>query len=140
MGFGRNETFMKKRRVIRLLSAIGMAAAPWAVAAEPSVYPTGTTIYDPQKAFNSFVLFAGGDGVTRLIDLNGAVAHEWRNTGQPPFFIDPALAGGARGHIFVTLAAGRVPACATAGRPARLRASRIYYGRESGSCRASSMI
>ena len=28
-----------------------------AASANPRVFPTGTTIYDPQKAYNSFVLF-----------------------------------------------------------------------------------
>ncbi len=71
--------------------------------AEPSVYPTGTTIYDPAKAYNSFVLFPGGDDVSRLIDLTGNVVHEWKYSGQPVAFINPALIDGKRGHIFVTL-------------------------------------
>lgn len=71
--------------------------------AEPSVFPTGTTIYDPAKADNSYVLFSGGDEVSRLIDLTGKVVHEWKYTGQPVAFIDPTLIGGARGHVFVTL-------------------------------------
>lgn len=71
--------------------------------AEPSVFPTGTTLYDPQKAYNSYVLFTGGDDVTRLIDLTGQVVHQWSYGGQPAVFIDPALVGGARGHVFVTL-------------------------------------
>ncbi|MGA9599777.1 MAG: aryl-sulfate sulfotransferase [Methylocystis sp.] len=85
-----------------LLSLAAFCGAP-AARAEPSVFPTGTTIYDPARAFNAFVLFAGGDGVSRLIDLNGNVVHEWKFTGQPVSFIDPALVGGARGRIFVTL-------------------------------------
>ncbi len=48
-------------------------------------------------------LFAGGDDVSRLIDLTGKVVHEWKYAGQPVAFIDPALTGGARGHVFVTL-------------------------------------
>ena len=63
----------------------------------------GTTIYDPAKTYNSFVLFAGGDNVSRLIDLNGKVVHEWKFGGQPVAYLDPALAGGAKGHVFVTL-------------------------------------
>jgi len=86
-----------------LLLSLAAFCATTAARPEPSVFPTGTTIYDPARAFNSFVLFAGGDGVLRLIDLNGNVVHEWKFTGQPAAFIDPALVGGARGHIFVTL-------------------------------------
>jgi len=84
-----------------LVLALSSATAP--ACAEPSVFPTGTTIYDPTRAFNSYILFTGGDDISRLVDLTGAVAHEWRFSGQPVAFIDPALVGGARGHVFVTL-------------------------------------
>lgn len=80
-----------------------LRAGLFPVRAEPSVYPTGTTIYDPSRAYNSFVLFAGGDDISRLIDLNGNVVRDWKYSGQPVAFIDPALLGGRRGHIFVTL-------------------------------------
>lgn len=70
---------------------------------EPSVYATGVTRYDPAKAYNSYVLFSGADKVTRLIDLNGNVVHEWKYVGFPSVFLDPALAGGRRGHVLVTL-------------------------------------
>ena len=45
----------------------------------PSVHPTGTTIYDPQKCFNGFTVFeAYGKGVM-LIDMNGREIHLWEN-------------------------------------------------------------
>jgi len=86
---------------VAALMGAGALASP--ICAEPSVYPTGTTIYDPAKAYNTFVLFAGGDNISRLVDLNGKVVHEWKYSGQPVAFIDPALIGGERGHVFVTL-------------------------------------
>lgn len=96
-----------KRRVIRIAGAsiflLSLSAAIGPAGAEPSVYPTGTTIYDPSRAYNSYVLFAGGDDVSRLVDLSGKVVHEWKYTGQPVAFIDPALIEGQRGHVFVTL-------------------------------------
>src|SRR5215831_7521595 len=67
-----------------------------------SVFPTGTTRYDPKKAFNSFVLFTS-DAAARLIDMNGNVVHEWKNEGDLATLIDPTLAGGTRGHVLVTL-------------------------------------
>ena len=45
--------------------------------AGPSVFPTGVTRYDPDRAYNSYVLFSGADRITRLIDLNGNVVNEW---------------------------------------------------------------
>jgi hypothetical protein len=70
----------------------------------PSVYPTGVTIYDPAKVYSSYVLFAGQDRKTHLIDLNGNEVHQWPYTGFPPVFIDPAMNGGKRGHVLVQIA------------------------------------
>lgn len=92
-----------RARALVSIAFFGAATLTVPTHAEPSVYPTGTTIYDPAKAYNSYVLFVGGDDVTRLIDLNGKVVHEWKYGGQPAVFIDPALTGGERGHVFVTL-------------------------------------
>ncbi|WP_244613017.1 aryl-sulfate sulfotransferase [Methylosinus sp. Ce-a6] len=97
------KTFLEASISRGACAAVLVLAATVGATAEPSVYPTGTTIYDPARAYNSYVLFAGGDDVTRLVDLTGKVVREWKYTGQPAAFIDPALAGGARGHIFITL-------------------------------------
>lgn len=70
----------------------------------PSIYPTGVTRYDPAKAFNSYVLFAGQDKKTHLIDLNGNEVHQWPYNGFPSVFIDPQLVGGEKGHVLVQLA------------------------------------
>jgi hypothetical protein len=71
---------------------------------EPSIFPTGTIRYEPAKAYNSFVLFTGGDKIARLIDLNGNPVHQWRNESSLITLIDPALAGGEPGHVLLTLA------------------------------------
>ena len=71
--------------------------------AGPSVFPTGVTRYDPDRAYNSYVLFSGADRITRLIDLNGNVVNEWKYLGFPSLFLDPKLAGGDRGHVLLTL-------------------------------------
>src|SRR6185437_10062840 len=73
--------------------------------AAPSVYPTGVTIYDPARAYNSYVLFgdasAGARGETHLIDMNCNEVHSWDWGGFPSRMVDPALAGGKRGVIGV---------------------------------------
>ncbi|HEY6529945.1 MAG TPA: aryl-sulfate sulfotransferase [Cellvibrionaceae bacterium] len=69
--------------------------------ASPSVYPTGVTRYNPSKAYNSYVLFAGQDKKTHLIDLNGNEVHQWNYNGFPSVFIDPKLVGGKKGHVLV---------------------------------------
>ena len=72
--------------------------------AEPSIYPTGVTRYDPAKAHNVFVLFNGADDKTHLVDMNGTEVHRWDYAGFPSGMLDPALTGGERGHVMVQLA------------------------------------
>lgn len=73
------------------------------------VRPTGVTYFDPEPAHHSYVLYSGSDGTTRLIDLNGAVHHEWPFAGVPPRILDPALTGGRLGDLGVQLSAGDDP-------------------------------
>ncbi len=72
----------------------------------PSVFPTGTTIYDPAKAYNSYVLFSSPDRKTHLIDLDGNEVHQWPYFGFPPLLLAPDLAGGKRGNLIVHLVDG----------------------------------
>ena len=89
---------LKKATLGALLSAMTLPAM-----AGPSVFPTGTTRYDPTKAFNSYVLFTGGDNIAHLIDLDGNSVHEWKDAAGHSTLIDPDLIAGKRGHVFVTL-------------------------------------
>lgn len=65
----------------RLLVAGGAAACVLGViaaSAAPSVYPTGTTIYDPDRTFNGFtVLSPLGEPEAVVIDMNGNVVKTW---------------------------------------------------------------
>jgi len=95
------------RKAVRTgLLTTALAALALPALAGPSVYPTGTTRLDPARAWNSFVLFTGGDNLARLIDLNGNTVHTWKDAAAFSTAIDPALNGGRRGHVFVTLALG----------------------------------
>jgi hypothetical protein len=56
-----------------------MAGVSWtALAGAPSVYPTGTTIYHPEEAWNGYTVFITpeSEGVI-LIDMNGRVVKQW---------------------------------------------------------------
>jgi len=86
-----------------LLPVILSAFISTSVFASPSIYPTGVTRYDPTKAYNSYVLFAGSDKKTHLIDLNGNEVHQWSYNGFPSLFLDPQLTGGKKGHVLVQL-------------------------------------
>lgn len=61
------------------------------------------TVYDPERAYDCYVLFSGPDGVSRLIDLSGEVIHEWPYAGVPPRIVDPAHNGGRLGDIGVQI-------------------------------------
>ena len=60
----------------------------------PSVFPTGVTIYNPKKTYNSYILFDGRDGKAQLIDMAGNTVHTWPYSGWPVEMIDPADADG----------------------------------------------
>ena len=47
-----------------LLSGAVLSAGAFAA---PSVYPTGVTRYDPNKAFNQYVIFSGADKQTLTV-------------------------------------------------------------------------
>ncbi|GAA4382599.1 aryl-sulfate sulfotransferase [Tsukamurella soli] len=70
---------------------------------------TGVTYYDPERAYNSYVLYSGADSVTRLIDLNGIVRHEWPYPGLPSRIIDPAANDGRVGDVGLQLSQGPDP-------------------------------
>ena len=67
----------------------------------PTIFPTGVTIYDPDKAYNCFVSFDGRDGHAYLIDMNGNDTKVWSYCGMPAEIIDPALIDGQRGHALL---------------------------------------
>jgi hypothetical protein len=77
--------------------------------ASPSVFPTGTTIYKPDKAYNCYVVFGGPDGRTHLIDMDGLEVHRWEHSGFPSVYIDPVMTGGKRGHVLVQLSNAAQP-------------------------------
>ena len=66
-----------------------------------SVFPTGVTIYRPDKAYNCFVLHEGRDARSYLIDMNGNDVKVFDFPGFPAEMIDPQLANGERGHVLL---------------------------------------
>jgi outer membrane protein assembly factor BamB len=62
-------------RGIVLAAALSVAGP---MAAAPTVYPTGTTIYQPDKAWNGFtVLSPLGTPAVIVLDMNGRVVKRW---------------------------------------------------------------
>src|SRR4051812_48879473 len=67
------------------LVAAAVLAATAVLPALPSVYPTGTTIYDPAKAWSGFTIFDTPEAPGAvLVDMNGAVVKQWPNAAQAP--------------------------------------------------------
>ena len=44
----------------------------------PTIYPTGFTIFDPDRAYAGYTLFQAPQLGALLIDLNGAEVQLWR--------------------------------------------------------------
>lgn len=93
---------MRRRSALFSLATM-LLAGPLSAQAAPSVFPTGVTVYDPAQAYNSYVIFASTDHRTRLIDMDGAVVHQWDYAGFPSELLDPQVTGGQRGHVLVQL-------------------------------------
>ncbi|MEQ8955741.1 MAG: aryl-sulfate sulfotransferase, partial [Gammaproteobacteria bacterium] len=88
------------RYFLRVAGFAGLlATAGWgiqSVVAIPSVFPTGTTIYNPEKAWNGYTIIdtADREGAV-LIDMNGNVLRRWEEMkGMGPFRMMPG------GHVF----------------------------------------
>lgn len=56
-----------------------MLFIPAILFAMPSVFPHGTTIYKPDKAFNGYTILTTKGNQTILIDMNGNVVKHWEN-------------------------------------------------------------
>lgn len=70
------------------------------VNAFPTVYPTGTTIYNPQKAYNGYTLYNPekiNSGLNRilLIDMSGNIMHTWQHDEYNLVYAEPL----SNGHL-----------------------------------------
>ena len=55
----------------------------------PSIYPTGTTIYDPDRCWNGYTIFQAKELGASLIDMNGRVVQLWEGLQGMPNSILP---------------------------------------------------
>src|SRR5215831_20073725 len=89
---------------MRFAAVTFVALAAGVIHAAPSVYPTGTTIYDPARAWNGYTVFGLPQTGAVLIDMNGKTVHEW-----PAF--ESASGGPMRvlpgGYVMGALGSGR---------------------------------
>ncbi len=53
--------------------------------ASPNVYPTGTTMYEPDQCWNGYTVYIARETGVTLIDMNGKVVRMWKGLhGFPP--------------------------------------------------------
>lgn len=89
------------RRVGVIVSTV-LAAVSAILLAGPSVYPTGTTIYRPDRAWNGYTVLSplSGPGAV-VIDMNGAVVKQWEgynsSAGGPARVLPGGVVIGAAG-------------------------------------------
>ncbi|MCB1672442.1 MAG: aryl-sulfate sulfotransferase [Gammaproteobacteria bacterium] len=80
-----------KKQIASILT-LGMVTVSSSLFAFPSVFPTGTTIFDPAETWSGYTIFDGPDGHGAiLVDMNGNVVKQWQEiAGVPgPFRILP---------------------------------------------------
>lgn len=95
------------KRLIRpslLFASTALSLCVTVANAQPTRSLNGTTIYNPKKAENGYVLFSTQNQKTYLIDMNGHEVHQWNAEGFPARPVPRALANGQRGHILVQTA------------------------------------
>ena len=88
---------MKTRHLATYIPALAVVAGVMThyASAIPSVFPTGTTIYDPEKTWSGYTIMDATDeqGAV-LIDMNGNVVRRWQElNGMGPFRMMPG------GHV-----------------------------------------
>ncbi len=70
---------MKRAKLVFIpLLLIGGTVLLWSY---PSVFPHGTTIYYPEKAYSGYTLFCADNFGAFLIDMRGNVVRHWKNVG-----------------------------------------------------------
>lgn len=68
--------FRRVRRAAVIVAPLVLAAT--LVAAAPTVFPTGTTIYDPTRTWNGYTIFIAPEDIGAvLIDMNGNTVKRW---------------------------------------------------------------
>ncbi|MGE4086096.1 MAG: hypothetical protein AB7H93_24175, partial [Vicinamibacterales bacterium] len=72
--------------VPRVLAVLAVLVAAHAlVQGYPSVYPTGTTIYEPAKTWSGYTVFGSpGQQGAVVIDMNGRLVKRWPEVAAVP--------------------------------------------------------
>jgi hypothetical protein len=64
----------------------------------PTIYPTGTTLYDPDRSWNGYTVYIARETGIVLVDMNGNVVNLWQNLqGFPPKMLPGGYVMGSLG-------------------------------------------
>src|SRR5438128_1302000 len=75
----------KRGSMKRLSTGVVILVLARGVFSAPSIYPTGTTIYRPDKAWNGYTLFdTPNEQGAVLIDMNGTLVRRWKEVAAVP--------------------------------------------------------
>ena len=81
---------IRARLFMQIKTAVVLSALSGLLSAAPTVYPTGTTIYDPDRAWNGYTIFRiPNEEGDVLIDMNGREVRRWPQTAGYPARILP---------------------------------------------------
>jgi hypothetical protein len=73
------------KKITMLVSVLWAVSYSSSTLPFPSVYPTGTTIFDPQKTWSGYTIFDAPNGHGAiLIDMNGNVVRQWKEIASAP--------------------------------------------------------
>ena len=65
----------------------------------PTIYPTGVTLYDPDKCFNGYTIFQANEHGAVLLDMNGGEVNFWKGLhGFPNKLLPGGYVMGSRGE------------------------------------------
>ncbi|MBW1913968.1 MAG: aryl-sulfate sulfotransferase [Deltaproteobacteria bacterium] len=67
------------KRIISVSAFFLFLIIPAVLFAMPTVFPHGTTIYDPENSYNGFTILTTKGNGTILIDMNGNIVKNWKD-------------------------------------------------------------
>ena len=69
---------MRSSPAVACLAGLVAVGATVRLPAAVTVYPTGTTIYNPAKAWSGFTILDSPDQGAVIVDMNGTVVKQWK--------------------------------------------------------------
>jgi len=86
-----------QRLQIMILCFLLLSMSHQSIWAFPTVYPTGTTIYEPGKTFEGYTIYTKGIDLENsqilLINMQGNIVHYWENSNLKLGFAEPLSNG-----------------------------------------------